>query len=247
MIVTCKECDTRFRVDEKIVDSRGSQAQCSICDNVFTIYPHRDCKSDDKDEENFFGNYGAKSDKKKKSALLITLIVIIPIICGVLFGLRYFGEDIPFLKKISVFQNFLDKIGGISDISRFEISTFDLKTNIVDNREIGKLFVIMGTAKNGYPEARSFIRINAKLYTADNKLARTKSVFCGNIVSDQDLSTLTIEEIEKILDNPSGDNNKNVGIESNGEIPFMVVFSNYPDNPDKFEIEVEESIKTDKR
>ncbi|MBW1776257.1 MAG: zinc-ribbon domain-containing protein [Deltaproteobacteria bacterium] len=39
MIVTCENCDTRFTLDETVLEKSGSKVQCSNCDHVFTVFP----------------------------------------------------------------------------------------------------------------------------------------------------------------------------------------------------------------
>jgi predicted Zn finger-like uncharacterized protein len=39
MIVKCEECGSRFRLDEDILREEGSRVKCSVCKNVFTVFP----------------------------------------------------------------------------------------------------------------------------------------------------------------------------------------------------------------
>jgi predicted Zn finger-like uncharacterized protein len=39
MILTCKECDTSFNFDERMLKASGSKVRCSKCRSVFTVYP----------------------------------------------------------------------------------------------------------------------------------------------------------------------------------------------------------------
>jgi predicted Zn finger-like uncharacterized protein len=39
MIVECEECGSRFRLDEDILKEEGSRVRCSVCKNVFTVFP----------------------------------------------------------------------------------------------------------------------------------------------------------------------------------------------------------------
>ncbi len=40
MIITCDECNSRFRVSDDLIKDSGSKVRCSICDSVFVAYPH---------------------------------------------------------------------------------------------------------------------------------------------------------------------------------------------------------------
>jgi len=39
MIIRCKECKSRFYLDESIIKKDGSKVRCSICKNIFTVFP----------------------------------------------------------------------------------------------------------------------------------------------------------------------------------------------------------------
>ena len=40
MIITCKECNSSFNVDDSLINETGSKVRCSKCDNIFVAYPH---------------------------------------------------------------------------------------------------------------------------------------------------------------------------------------------------------------
>ena len=98
--------------------------------------------------------------------------------------------------------------------------------------------MITGRVKNGYPDVRRFISINGKLYKKGKILTQTEKVFCGNVLSDIELSNMDLEAIKKRLSNRVGDNKSNMEIKPGGELPFMIIFSNLPEDLEEFSIEV---------
>jgi len=40
MIITCKECNSSFNVDDGLIKETGSKVRCSKCENLFVAYPH---------------------------------------------------------------------------------------------------------------------------------------------------------------------------------------------------------------
>jgi predicted Zn finger-like uncharacterized protein len=40
MIITCKECNSSFKVDDSLIKETGSKVKCSKCENIFTAYPY---------------------------------------------------------------------------------------------------------------------------------------------------------------------------------------------------------------
>ena len=39
MIITCKECESSFQVDDRLIQENGSKVRCSKCSAVFVVYP----------------------------------------------------------------------------------------------------------------------------------------------------------------------------------------------------------------
>ncbi|MBW2063644.1 MAG: zinc-ribbon domain-containing protein [Deltaproteobacteria bacterium] len=39
MIVECEKCESTFRLDESLIKKGGSRVRCSVCKNVFVVYP----------------------------------------------------------------------------------------------------------------------------------------------------------------------------------------------------------------
>jgi pilus assembly protein FimV len=42
MIITCDACSTSFNLDDKMIKSSGSKVRCSVCANVFTVFPQQE-------------------------------------------------------------------------------------------------------------------------------------------------------------------------------------------------------------
>ena len=126
----------------------------------------------------------------------------------------------------------------VQDPGNLKITPFDINSKFVDNNKIGKLFVITGKVKNEYPTNRGAIQVTGKLYTKDKKMAKAETVFCGNMLSDIDQSNLDAAAIQQRLQNRMGDNHVNVQVKPGDAIPFMIVFTNLPENLDEFTLEV---------
>ncbi len=119
-----------------------------------------------------------------------------------------------------------------------KIDIFDIKSKFLKNSKIGDLFVVTGKVKNDYSEARNFIRVTGKLYTKGKILAKTETFFCGNILSNNELSKLGLAAMKKRLSNRVGDKKSNMQIKPGKVLPFMVVFANLPKNLDEFSVQV---------
>jgi predicted Zn finger-like uncharacterized protein len=149
--------------------------------------------------------------------------------------LDYMNIEIPFVSDYFKPQ--------ISDpAGNLKIETLDIDSSFVKNVKAGKLFIITGKIKNGYSDARSYIKVTGKLYAKGKVLVQKQTVFCGNVLSDIELSNLELSAINKRLSNRLGDNNSNIKVKAGQELPFMIVFGNLPSNLEEFAIETEGSV-----
>jgi len=176
--------------------------------------------------------------KKRISKPLIVLLILVLLgggAYGVYVFLDFMNIEIPFVSNYFKPQ--------ISDpAGNLKIDTLDVESAFVKNAKAGKLFKITGKIKNGYSDARSYIRVTGKLYTKGKILVQEKTVFCGNILSDIELSNLELSAIKKRLSNRIGDNNSNIGVKPGQTLPFMIIFSKLPSNLEEFAVEAEGSV-----
>jgi hypothetical protein len=164
---------------------------------------------------------------------------------------RSLGIDIPFLSDLQIpYLSEMDiEIPFIGDLfkSEPEDSAGGLKLALVpegiaaefiDNPSAGMLLVVKGQLRNSYNHPRSGMRVTVKLYAAGNAVVKTATVFAGNVLSNQELSSLDLIAINARLKNSTGASNMNVGVKPGRSVPFMAVFSNLPDGVDEYSVEV---------
>ncbi len=177
-------------------------------------------------------------DKKRISKPILALLII-ALLAGGLYGsyvlLDYMKIEIPFV------SDYL-KPKASDPAGNLKIETLDIDSKFVTSSKAGKLFVITGRIKNGYSSSRQAVRIKGKLYTKGKTLAKTETFFCGNVISDMELSNMEFAAIKKRLSNSLGDNKSNTGIKPGQEVPFMIIFSDLPGDLEEFAIEVVGSI-----
>ncbi|MEA1946945.1 MAG: DUF3426 domain-containing protein [Thermodesulfobacteriota bacterium] len=176
--------------------------------------------------------------KKRISKPLIVLLIFVLLgggCYGVYVLLDFMNIEAPFVSDYFKPQ--------ISDPEgNLEIDTLDIDSAFVKNVKAGKLFMITGKIKNGYSDARSYIKVTGKLYAKGKNLVQKETVFCGNFLSDIELSNLELSAIKKRLSNRIGDNKSNIRVKPGQELPFMIVFGNLPADLEEFAIEAEGSV-----
>jgi len=114
------------------------------------------------------------------------------------------------------------------DVVTGQVKLQDIRQRILNNYILGQIRIVEGTAVNqaDYPIAR--IVIKGEIIDAYAVILSERSSFAGNVLTEEELATLSEEEILKILAQPSGRINANDKILPNGHIPFMLVFAHEP-------------------
>lgn len=170
----------------------------------------------------------------KRISMPVLLLLLAALLIGGAYGtyklLDSVGINIPFV------SDFLKP--EVQDAGNLKIHTSDIINKFVENSKVGQLLVITGKVKNGYSDARSYISITGKLYTKGKILLKTKTVYCGTILSELELQNMDLDAINNRLSNRFGDNKSNIKVKADAIIPFMVVFADLPENLDEFTIEV---------
>lgn len=171
--------------------------------------------------------------EKRRKWLFVLILVLVLLGGAAAIGYFYLVNNdmkIPFLSGAQ-------KIEPVEP-GNLHITTMDVDSRFVDNSQTGRLFVIAGKVRNDYRDARSFIRVTGRLFTQGKQPANVETVFCGNIMTDLEISKETFEVIKNRLTNRTGDNDANINIKPGEERPFMLVFSNLPENLEEFTLEV---------
>ena len=193
----------------------------------------------------------AETAKKQSGGMmraLFVLVLLVAVGAGAIFAAQYLGIDIPYLDKLKGV-----KIPYVSDLlgPKFEdagnlkiaINEKDVNGRFVTNEKLGALYVVSGKVKNDYDDPRRSIRVTGKIYSKGRKLELEKTVYAGNVLSDDVLSAIDQAGIDQKLQNRFGQERKNLDVKKGATVPFMIVFSNLPKDPDEYTVEVADSQK----
>ncbi len=173
--------------------------------------------------------------KRRRAGPWLTVLLIILLLAAaggalIVFKPGLLPESFPLFKKpLSKEQAF--------DMGNRRLSFKDSNGSFVDSDKAGKLFVVKGFVANRYPDKRSFIRIRSNLLDSKGTVVKSKTVYAGNPISDKELLSLSIEEIDKRLRDKFGKNKMNINLLPNSFIPFMIIFGNLPEDLSEFTVE----------
>jgi pilus assembly protein FimV len=174
---------------------------------------------------------GVAKRRPKPILVLLTIVVLIGGGYGIYSTLGNMGIG---LKALPIISELTDS--GAHDINKAIILQDSVSYKFITNSKTGELFAIEGQVKNGYSEARRFFKVRGKLFSKGNTLASAKTVYCGNMLTNPELSSLDMDTITKRLQNRSGDKNTNSKVEPGKAIAFMIVFSNLPEELEEYEV-----------
>jgi len=177
--------------------------------------------------------------KRRRSAVWITILLILLILVGAAAALYVFKPDLLF-EYFPSFKKSLPK-EQVFDMGNKRLSInkdpADLKGFFVDSEKAGKLFVVKGSITNNYPDKRSFIRVRSNILNSKGKVVKSKIAYAGNPISDKELLSLSIVEIDNRLMNKFGKDKINTNILPNSSISFMIIFSDLPKDISEFTVE----------
>ena len=163
---------------------------------------------------------------------LIALVVFIVIIAGTVY-LYLFPEvrtqvlawASPWLRGVPVLENLIGKEMKSGGAVLAPVRIKDVRQRSVANLLTGNLRVIEGVAINQAPYPLARIRVRLVIADAYDVVLGEKIVSCGNLLTDAELGAMAEAEIQRELSIPRGSDVSNERIAPNGEIPFMIVFS----------------------
>jgi predicted Zn finger-like uncharacterized protein len=175
-----------------------------------------------------------KVKKGRRPGLLLIVLIVILLLMGAASALIFFmpellPESMSFLKKPTGEQTL--------DMGNKRLSFNNLEGSFFDSSTAGKLFIVTGSVSNNYSDKRNFIRVRSNILDSKGKVVMSKIVYAGNPISNNDLQTQSMEEINKRLMNRAGRNNINTNIAPNASVPFMIVFDNLPKDVSEFTVE----------
>jgi predicted Zn finger-like uncharacterized protein len=190
--------------------------------------------SGDQSGENLRGEYKEFKQKKpvdskgfwktwKIAVWSIFVILIIPAIIYFLVFPQYGDRFVKIANKY-----FGTPEPPSPEVVTGQVKLQDIRQRILNNYIIGQIRIVEGTAVNqaDYPISR--IVIKGEIVDAYAVVLRERASFAGNILTDEELTTLSEEEILRKLAQPEGRNNSNDKILPNGHIPFMIIFAHEP-------------------
>jgi predicted Zn finger-like uncharacterized protein len=150
-----------------------------------------------------------RKEGERKSGMLVFMGIIIAglVIFYAVWGYKTLTED----------------KGQISTQEAGRITVRSVEASYIKNKIAGDLLVISGEAVNEYNKPRAAIQIRGIVYGAAEEELSSKSAFCGNPLTEEQLATMTMDKIEAAMANQFGDSLSNMEVAPGDAIPFVIV------------------------
>jgi predicted Zn finger-like uncharacterized protein len=163
------------------------------------------------------------ASRRKQSPLFGVLIAVATVVVVAVLG--FFGYTL-FLE---------DKGKIVAEAGR--ITVRGVNASFVKNPVIGDLLVITGEAVNNFSKPRAAIQIKGMVYGANGQVQASKNAYCGNPLTKEQLSTLSLDKIEAVMANQFGDSLANMEVAPGKAIPFVIVVAKPPADAKDYGVE----------
>jgi predicted Zn finger-like uncharacterized protein len=170
------------------------------------------------------------TSRRKQSPFLRMFTAAIAII--VLSALGYFG------------YSSLSSPSGPAVSEAGKISINAVKSVFVKNSGAGELLVISGNALNEYTKPQASLQIKVAVFNDAGQSVAAKTAYCGNPLTEEQLKSLPLENIEAAMANQFGDSLANMSVAPGKSIPFVVVVANLPPGAKDFSVQSAGSTAT---
>ncbi len=131
--------------------------------------------------------------------------------------------------KEAVFPQ-VEKMLGIGDAGTVDkdgelsVTLTDVGERFVTGWTAQTIMVVEGSAVNTNTIPVSRIQVRGKILDGSGNVLSREESHCGTILTDDELKSMTGDEIRKELSNPYGRDFRNADIQPGDSIPFMLVF-----------------------
>ncbi len=168
-----------------------------------------------------------KKERRARRAFPWRAILAAAVIILILAGLAILAARILYRPAPPPQPAAVDTQGAVY----LSIAENEVEAHLESNQKEGPIVVVVGQLTNKYKEARGGIQVEGELYdSAGKQIEGVEIVYCGNTPSAKEMRTLSADELSKRLENPAGDDNRNLVVPPGGKIPFTIIFYDVPKN-----------------
>lgn len=160
-----------------------------------------------------------------------------PRISGMLVFMGLIITGLVIFYAVWGYKTLTEDKGNITQEAGGRITVRSVEATFIKNKKAGDLLVISGEAVNEYNKPRAAIQIKGLVFGADGEEVSSKVAFCGNPLTEEQLASMTMEEIEAAMANQFGDSLANMEVAPGDAIPFVIVIPKPPTGATDYGVE----------
>lgn len=166
--------------------------------------------------------------RKKSRAWKIALfaILVIIVIPAVIYFVVFPQLGDRYMQIVRKYAGVSQQPGGPSVVGQVKLQ--DIRQRVINNYILGNIRIVEGTAVNQADFSIARIMVKAEILDAYAVVLDEKVSYAGNVLTDEELTNMSEEDIAKRLALPEGRDNSNERVIPNSRIPFMIVFPRDP-------------------
>lgn len=181
------------------------------------------------------------SSRRKSSSfrpiLLAVLLILLLGAGGYYLYSQQAGQVVEMLpESAKSLLGFGKKAGGLVEIRSLE-GTF------LANSDAGEIFVMKGDAFNVSSAPLTTIQVKGMVYGPNGEVLAQQTVFCGNVLSGEQLALQPYSSMVKVLGKQFGETLANFEVQPGKGVPFAIVFKDVPKEAKDFGVEVVSPLK----
>lgn len=232
MEVKCPQCSSRFNLPDAAARP-GAKLRCAVCKTVFSL-PSAGApapgaeppKAQKSPAEAPLPELGRKRGGRRKLWMALLLLLLLGAAgAGGYYYYFFLHRETP---------------PSEADIAKkVELLTMrNVRQYNVLNEKVGKVFVIEGRVVNEFPEPKELIALEGAIYDKEKKPLAVKKQLAGTQLSLFQLQVLSEKEMEAFLNNKVEILTNNTNVPPGGEVPFMILFYDPPDDVAEFGVKI---------
>ena len=217
MIVQCEQCHKKFKLNPDLINRPVVRVRCSSCKHVFRVLQPEKIDVMEAAIASQEVKSPPPSRRKPSSRRLILVLIPLLLIAGSIAAWLY----VPWPFKPKPVEN---NSTGIEQLHLVETRGY-----FVENQKAGQLFVIQGRVRNEFSQPRRWIHLRAKIYTSDGETARQLDFYAGNILSKEQLQSMTLDKLLAFVQSQPAAKDQAQVIGPRQEVSFTVPFGDLPE------------------
>ncbi len=237
------ESSPSFPVTEKPLESepvKDPEQSLSIRERIWPV-------ADSKDEEDVDDSLSPLSIASRRKGSPFLPIVIGILLVLLLGGAGFYLVSVQGGGFAELLPESVKAALGVGKKARGLVEIRALDGAFLSNRDAGEIFVIKGDAFNISSKPLATIQVKGKVYGAKGEVLAQQTVFCGNVLSGEQLAMQPYSSMVKVMGRQFGETLANFQVQPGKGVPFVIVFKDVPRGAKDFGAEVMSPIGSNAR